>query len=759
MRLKPLRLLIVLVLVVATGINLSSSNGQVSSTSFSQGTSSFRSQPLSTQFNANPDDSRVTQTSASMASIQGEPSIAINPHKQSNIIVGYNDWSVYPSSHWRPHWSYTTNGGTTWRAGAATLPSGGTSGPLCCDTNLAFDSNGDAFLVTMTQGTQILLYVSTPDGSGNAGATWNGPYIVGSGNIDKPIIAVDRTGGAHNGNIYVAWVDYYAGSSACGMTVNTNDRIMVRTATLGGGGVPAFSGAAVQASDPNSNTNWGPTITVSPSGSLYVAYIRLTTLCINTANAMMISRSDNGGSTFALRGQVVDSGPNSPTFADAYSDRFSAFPTITTTDNGTVFVAWTDSGAGSMDVQSRTSLTSGASWNARVRVNVVATNDQFHPAATFLSGTLYVFYYSREGDNPNLRGGPYVASSANGGATFSAGVPFSSTMSDPSAVCVASVSNLCLWGDYIGADSASTAFSNAVCAVWGDSRDSSSATSNDVNVYFRCSRTLTIHQEIAYWWDIQRIVTATAVPFNICIINPAACHAIWTATFIDPVTTGPPIIITLTAQNPPPGVKVALSQTTVFVGGGYPSNNVTIDVDFSGADCKTDTCLQNITIAASDGTNDTSIQSQQVLTNVPYLITNAMVYNPSDTVNVTGIAFTANSTATLKLDGKSIGSSFSTGKYGIFNVPVKLASNIFNGTHTLTGTDTSSSKTFSTTFITPQGADESDSGIKPPSPTPPATPTFSPLGIMLLAMTIGIIASIPMLHGKKRFTAFLKLKP
>lgn len=662
-------------------------------------------------------------------------------------------------SHWRPHWSYTTNGGATWASGSATLPSTGTTAALCCDTNVAFDSNGNAFLVTMTQGSQILLYVSTPDGSGNAGASWTDPTIVGSGSVDKPVIEIDRTGGAHNGNIYIAWVDYQASNTVSCSTPQT-DRILLRTATYGGG-VITFSGAAVQASDPGTNYNWGPALAISSSGSVYVPYLRLTTLCLNTVNAIMISRSDDGGTSFALRAQVVDGTPVSPPFNDGYSDRFSSFPTITTTDNGTVFVAWTDSGAGNMDIQSRASVTNGASWHSRVRVNLVATNDQFTPAATFTSGTLYVFYYSREGDNSNLRGGPYVATSSNGGASFSAGAAFSSTMSDPSAVCVSSVSNLCLWGDYMGADSAATQFGNEACAVWGDSRDSPSTTSNDVNVYFKCIHNSNVQAVccVHYWWGITRNPITTVVPLNPCIIFPVDCHAIWWATFFDPITTDPPIQVTLTTPNLPTGVKVALSTTSVFVGGGYPTTNVSVNVDFSGVQCGSATCLQDVTIAATDGKNATAVTSTEVVTTVPYLILDAMAYNPHDNVNVTGIGFTANSTAALKLDGSPVGGTINTRRDGSFSLLLNLASSIFNGTHTLTSTDISSGKTASANFTTPRGADESDTGIKPPSPTPgTSTPTISPLASLLLAVTIGIIACLSTLGRRRQNTAHLTSK-
>src|SRR6266849_6784003 len=177
MRMKLLCIALMLLLVLATGINSSGKVSFVGSNSSSEKTN-FNGLTVSPQFDVVQDDRRTTQTAASMPLMQNEPSIAINPKKPSNIIVGYNDFSTLPQTNLpRPFWSYTTDGGTTWIAGAGNLPRFPAAPDLCCDTALAFDKNGTAYLATMTfniDGGLIVLYVSTPDGSGNAGAMWKG---------------------------------------------------------------------------------------------------------------------------------------------------------------------------------------------------------------------------------------------------------------------------------------------------------------------------------------------------------------------------------------------------------------------------------------------------------------------------------------------------------------------------------------------------------------------------------------------------------
>ncbi len=740
-----------MLLLLAAGINSPSMLNSLK-TNPSPTTTSLSSRAPTPQYDAISDDSRTTQTASSMSMMQNEPAIAINPAKTSNIIVGYNDASPLPGSCLRGHYSVSTDGGTTWTSGTP-LPTTGLAltpctnqntptGYICCDVALAFDSLGNAYLATMSWNNQILLYKSAPDGSGNAGGTWTGPYIVGSGTIDKPAIVVDRTGGAHNGNIYIAWVDYFTGSAstACdGSTTTTKDRILVRTATLSGG-VPTFSGAAVQASDPASGFNWGPSITVAPSGSLYVAYLRLANICIRSANAVMISRSDDGGSSFALRGGVVDGGVSSP-LGGFSGSRASSFPAIATTSNGTVFVAWTDIGAGNMDVQSRASLTSGASWNARVRVNGVATNDQFLPAAASLGSSVYAFFYSRESDVANINGGLYLAVSSNGGATFAAATSFSSTFSNPN-VCSTGW-RPCLWGDYIGAASASTgAFTSKACAVWGDSRDSPSIGSNDVNTYFKCWYNTIFLKPIPWWWLIIRPPIDAVVPFNICKIIPQACVLHWTGIVLPSEGTRGPTLVDL-SYKPVSGVNV-----TIMPREGFPPFNATIDVDFSGAQCtSTPSCLESIMISASDGTNSTEIGTDATLSNVPALITDTNIYNPGDNVNLTGIGFTPSSSVTVTLDGNAAGTPTTKGD-GSFSIIVSLPSNIPNGQHTLTATD-SQSKSASATIITPQVEIESETGVPPPHASPLTTPTLSPLAFILLLATIGAIAALPVIRRKQ----------
>ena len=672
-------------------------------------------------------DNRVTETADSIPFMQNEPSIAINPKKPTNMIVGYNDFDQ--ANPQMVHWAYSIDGGNTWTAGLGTLSETGLSASLWSDTAVAFDSNGNAYLVTMNL-MQLVLYVSLPDGSGNAGASWNGPYIVADlGALsDKPAITVDRTGGAHNGNIYIAWVQDYKTSPY--------KRLLVRTATLVGG-VPTFSGAAVEASDASSPYNWGPALTVESSGSLYLAYTRDTHSYFD-ANAIMISRSDDGGATFTLKAQVVDSSVGGVAFS-ATGISVTSLPTITTTTDGTVFVAWTDNGAGNMDIQSRASATKGTSWGPRVRVNTVATNDQFLPTAVSPAGqTIYVFYYSRESDPKNHLGGLYYSLSNDDGASFNVHSAFSSWLSNPD-VCTNAGYSPCLWGDNDGSSAVSlTKTSQRICAAWGDSRDSANLQDNDVNVYARCidsTYVVSPHIPIPWWLVILPLPRPDptiwrVVPLQVCRIHSLVCHLHWSSEILpyNATLTGASPLVNLTAPNLPSGVRASISPSS-----GHPPFYPSIDLDFSSTTCASLSCLVNVTISATDGTNTTQTTLDVLLSNSPYLTTETDAFNPGESVNLTGIGYTPNSSITFKLDGMDVSGSTPTGGDGNFTRLVNLSTSIHKGFHNIIATD-SLGKSANTTFITPKVRLE-------PKPSASSLQALSPFAISLLVVAVSIISA------------------
>src|SRR6266446_5256537 len=92
---------------------------------------------------------------------------------------------------------FSLDGGTTWSGGVVT-PIGHKGGDPAC----AYGRNGDAYFISLVSppGMRAIYLYRSKDG----GETWAGPFpITAGGGFDRPYIVVDRSGGKHNGRIYL----------------------------------------------------------------------------------------------------------------------------------------------------------------------------------------------------------------------------------------------------------------------------------------------------------------------------------------------------------------------------------------------------------------------------------------------------------------------------------------------------------------------------------------------------------------------------
>ena len=131
---------------------------------------------------------------------QNEPAIAIDPVSGSNLMAGWNHAVL---GGYKCGYSFSTDGGDSWQ------PSGLICGPGFAgagDPSVAFDRYGNAYYCYVTWAANkenLTIYVSRTT---DMGAEWFSHRPVSSGpHDDKPYIAVDRTGGSRDGNIYVSW--------------------------------------------------------------------------------------------------------------------------------------------------------------------------------------------------------------------------------------------------------------------------------------------------------------------------------------------------------------------------------------------------------------------------------------------------------------------------------------------------------------------------------------------------------------------------
>lgn len=350
-------------------------------------------------------EANATQDSAP----QNETSIAVDRHRPWNAVGGTNDYRFGDA---QAGVTVTFDSGRTWSA--TTLDA--------IDTTLGkYDAQGDPWVVSYPGGPFYYSYIDFNRGdeqnrlcvarSDDGGLTWPQLGVVidhsGGGSHDfedKELITVDATGGAFDGNVYIAWTRYPTGDA---------ERVMISRSTDGG----ATFSAPAQISDSTSGYQ-GTSPAIGPDGEVYVAWYHL--------GAIEIDVSLDGGVTFGTDVTVAAITDISNPLPGA-SFRVFSFPSLAVDrsggpDDGNLYVVWADElgTGGGPDVVLSRSTDGGGTWSAPVRVSDDTNGSyQFFPAIDVDSaGRITVFFH----DQRNAPGTPeydaYLAQSTDGGLTF-----------------------------------------------------------------------------------------------------------------------------------------------------------------------------------------------------------------------------------------------------------------------------------------------------------------------------------------------------
>ncbi len=173
-----------------------------------------------------------------------EPSIAVDPTNPNKMVIGWRQFDNVNSNFRQAGYGYSTNGGQNW-----TFP--GVIDPLIfrSDPVLDFDVAGNFYYNSLTNSTGA--YTCKVYKSINGGASWDLGTDAQGG--DKQWMAIDRTNGPGNGNIYSSWTSYF---SSC------QPGFFTRSANAG----TSFEDCVTVDGDPY----WG-TMAVGPDGELYIA--------------------------------------------------------------------------------------------------------------------------------------------------------------------------------------------------------------------------------------------------------------------------------------------------------------------------------------------------------------------------------------------------------------------------------------------------------------------------------------------------------
>jgi hypothetical protein len=371
----------------------------------------------------------------------------------NNIVVGYNDLFLYPSSHFTGY-SVSNDGGQTFTdKGAPPASSSGDAG----DPVLARDNvTGRIYFATLSLNNSSIIWVFHTDDNGNTFSTpVNG--APGLGFADKEWMAVDNNGGAGQGNVYLIVRDF----------ASLNGIFLFRSTDHGATFGP--SGGTLIASGSSFNVQ-GAWVTVGPDHTVYAFWYAGS----STPTIQMRKSTDMGvtfgapvtvatlSSSLGVNGDLGVGGFRSNTFPQAVVNPIS----------GNLYVTFDNRGAGAQraDVFFTQSTNGGATWSAPVSVtDDTTTRDKWQPAIAVTPDGNHVgiFWYDRRNDpSKNLIDRYGVTGSVSGNTVnFGANYRISDT-SFPPAFGHDSYVNGIYMGDYDQAVASNSAF----YLDWGDNR-------------------------------------------------------------------------------------------------------------------------------------------------------------------------------------------------------------------------------------------------------------------------------------------------
>jgi hypothetical protein len=440
---------------------------------------------------------------------QNEPTVAVDPNDSSVIVAGANDYcaSIENGDVWSGYYR-STDGGANWQSSLVPgypvdTSAGGLASPAhgkCSgsgDPTQSFDNDGRLFygFICFNRVKPIngSIYVATYD---QDGATYSGTALVAKGTPsgqfgvglfqDKVNLAVDQSGEASSGNVYVAWTRYTASSP--------NSYVEFSRSTDHGA---TFSTPIKISKGDNASKSYADSA-VGPDGTIYVTYISYK-VNHSTVDGIWVTKSTDGGlhfsnpvlvseisqydsSQFSGGSGQVDCG-DSIFFACPSGLTYSRFGSnsAVAADDGGVHLVWA---ARDEDGQAKvffSNSSNGVNWGDPATIDSIEVGHQWFPDVASADGVITAVFYDSRDDasySPDLPPGDtldglnsgdvvntFAAESTDGGETWTEsqltthGSNFNwethGSRRDP------------FWGDYIYV----SAVPGAIYATWTDSRD------------------------------------------------------------------------------------------------------------------------------------------------------------------------------------------------------------------------------------------------------------------------------------------------
>ena len=362
------------------------------------------------------------------------------------------------------------------------------------DPALGVSPTGTIYFATLardpnTDEMRIAVYSST---ALSPSVTFGNPILLGEidpdGSADKEFLAVDTTGGAFAGRVYVAWSEFAPFSNDARIAIARSTSI-----------APLAFAAPIQVA-PDDALNQGAMPAVGPNGEVYVVWGRFTFGAGGvTSQDYRIVKSTNGGTTFGnpdpadpASAKVIASAV--PTPGDLGSGgnavRNRGFPRMAvdrtpfgSATRGHVYVVWhadpDGSGADRASIFFSRSADGGQSWSRPRAINTgpavgigadSTARDNWMPtiAVSPTTGQITVSFYDRREDAANANIRVYRAVSTDGGNTWF-NEPVSTASFAPSTG-YDPIINSSYMGDYNDVVAAASGFHLS----WGDLRNTCS---------------------------------------------------------------------------------------------------------------------------------------------------------------------------------------------------------------------------------------------------------------------------------------------
>ena len=372
---------------------------------------------------------------------QSETAIAVSPLSQDVILGGWNDFRLTLDDQNRdskPGFAFSTDAGNSW-SGSYVLPAGYVNG---FDPSVAFDNHNHAFYCYVASNQYYTtvpfgpVYVSRTSTNSLPNSDWSqNTNATGSSSsqCDKPYMAVDNTGGDHDGNIYVSWTN---------KENSGYDQVEFAYSPDGGATFYKTVETALPHYVPEENESYGgiggllalpghfSMPVVGPDGTVYLVYDELDKFDYN-ASHIKISKSTNGGQSFVSLLTATDF---THSRAQIGFMQVSNIPcAVVSPTNGHIFIVYMDN-AGQQDARKRIKLirsTNQGSTFTHVTddLGTGGTHDQFYPWMSIDgTGRITVVYQDQNPQDPTHTS-QYLTESKDDGSSFAspflieAGIP------------------------------------------------------------------------------------------------------------------------------------------------------------------------------------------------------------------------------------------------------------------------------------------------------------------------------------------------